>query len=226
VCPAPIVRLSTPVSSSAGPTYGARLKDLDRYIAGDEYVVTDELGIPLHPESYSDEFTRMLKRTGQPKIRLDDSRHTTLSLMEKAGVPISIISKWAGHYDSSFTMKTYVHASGEDLKQGRQALAVANPLARSAGPRGVDLRARYHPAGQMGALSGSLDGVNQFLAQAAHALAPAEVATEIPASSGVPCRAAGASARRLAGDVAAPWCAAARAGHDRALVQMRAGRPW
>ena len=34
-----------------------------------------------------------------------------------------IISKWAGHYDSSFTMKTYVHASDDDLKQGRQALA-------------------------------------------------------------------------------------------------------
>ncbi|HEY2268556.1 MAG TPA: NUDIX domain-containing protein [Streptosporangiaceae bacterium] len=29
----------------------------------------------------------------------------------------------AGHFDSSFTMKTYVHASDEDLKQGRQALA-------------------------------------------------------------------------------------------------------
>jgi hypothetical protein len=28
-----------------------------------------------------------------------------------------------GHYDSSFTMKTYVHASDDDLKQGRQALA-------------------------------------------------------------------------------------------------------
>ena len=39
-----------------------------------------------------------------------------------AAVPRSgaalIISKWAGHYDSSFTMKTYVHASDEDLKQG------------------------------------------------------------------------------------------------------------
>jgi len=34
-----------------------------------------------------------------------------------------IISKWAGHYDSSFTMKTYVHANDEDLKQGSQALA-------------------------------------------------------------------------------------------------------
>ena len=73
---------------------------------------------PATPESYSDEFTRMLKRAGLPKIRLHDSRHTTFSLMEKAGVPISIISKWAGHYDSSFTMKTYVHASDEDLKAG------------------------------------------------------------------------------------------------------------
>lgn len=45
------------------------------------------------------------------RARLHDSRHTTLSLLEKAGMPISIISKWAGHNDSSFTMKTYVHAS-------------------------------------------------------------------------------------------------------------------
>ena len=28
----------------------------------------------------------MLKRTGQSKIRLHDSRHTTLNVMEKAGV--------------------------------------------------------------------------------------------------------------------------------------------
>jgi hypothetical protein len=43
-------------------------------------------------------------------------------LLEKAGVPISIISKWAAHYDSSFTMKTYVLAS-DDLKRGSQVLA-------------------------------------------------------------------------------------------------------
>ena len=110
-------------ASKGGSAYRAGLEDLDWHAAGDEYVVTDELGIPRHPESYSDEFTRMLKRAGLPKIRLHDSRHTTFSLMEKAGVPISIISKWAGHYDSSFTMKTYVHASDEDLKQGSQALA-------------------------------------------------------------------------------------------------------
>ena len=68
--------------------------------AGNEYLVTDELGIPLHPESYSDEFTRMLKRAGLPKIRLHDSR-TTLSLMEKAGVPSRSSASGRGHYDSS-----------------------------------------------------------------------------------------------------------------------------
>ena len=31
---------------------------------------------------------------------------TTLSLMEKADVPISFVSKWAGHYDAAFTMRT------------------------------------------------------------------------------------------------------------------------
>jgi hypothetical protein len=29
----------------------------------------------------------------------------------------------AGHYDSSFTQKTYVHASDEDLQRGQAALA-------------------------------------------------------------------------------------------------------
>jgi hypothetical protein len=29
--------------------------------------------------------------------------------MEPAGVPISNVSKWAGHHDSAFTQKTYVH---------------------------------------------------------------------------------------------------------------------
>lgn len=116
-------------SATAGHAYRAGLEDLDWYTAGDEYVVTDDLGIPLHPEAYSDEFTRLLKRAGLPKIRLHDSRHTTLSLMEKAGVPISIVSKWAGHYDAAFTMRTYVHASDDDLKQGRQALAKIHKIA-------------------------------------------------------------------------------------------------
>jgi hypothetical protein len=37
-------------------------------------------------------------------------------ISQKAGVPISIVSKWAGHYDASFTMKTYVHASDDEAR--------------------------------------------------------------------------------------------------------------
>lgn len=43
--------------------------------------------------------------------------------MEHAGIPISIVSKWTGHYDSAFTQKTYVHASHDDLRRGGAALA-------------------------------------------------------------------------------------------------------
>jgi integrase len=49
--------------------------------------------------------------------------------MEKAGVPISVISKWAGHYDAAFTMKTYVHASDDDLKAGVRTLARLHKIA-------------------------------------------------------------------------------------------------
>ena len=116
-------------SGTAGTAYGAGLADLDWYAEGDKYVVVDQLGTPLHPESYSDEFTRVLQLARLPKIRLHDSRHTTLSLIEKAGVPISIVSKWAGHYDSSFTQRTYVHANTEDLDRGCKALARIHKIA-------------------------------------------------------------------------------------------------
>lgn len=115
-------------SAAAGAAYQAGIADLAWYQGG-EYVITDELGIPAHPEWYSDEFGRLLKRVGLRRITLHDSRHTTLTLMEHAGVPISIISKWAGHYDAAFTQRTYVHASTEDLDQGRKALARIHKIA-------------------------------------------------------------------------------------------------
>ena len=43
-------------------------------------------------------------------------------------MPISIISKWAGHYDSAFRQKTYVHATDEDRQRGRAALAKVHKI--------------------------------------------------------------------------------------------------
>ena len=112
----------------AGTAYRSGLAALEWY-QGDEYVITDVAGTPVHPEWYSDEFGRLLRRAGLRRITLHDSRHRTQTLMEHAGVPISIISKWAGHYDSAFTQKTYVHASEEDLQRGQAALAKIHKIA-------------------------------------------------------------------------------------------------
>jgi hypothetical protein len=65
---------------------------------------------------------------GCPGARVDHvvehvtARHPT-------GVPISIVSKWAGHHDAAFTQRTYVHASTDDLEQGRKALARIHKIA-------------------------------------------------------------------------------------------------
>jgi integrase len=115
-------------SVTAGTAYESGVTELDWYQGG-EYVITNEAGTPVHPEWYSDEFRRLLRRAGLRRITLHDSRHTTLTLMEHAGVPISIISKWAGHADSAFTQKTYVHASEEDLQRGQAALARIHKIA-------------------------------------------------------------------------------------------------
>ncbi len=87
------------------------------------YVAADELGRPVHPEWYADEFRRVADRAGVLRIRLHESRHTACSLMEKAGVPVSVIAAWAGHYSGVFTMATYVHANPDDLAAGRDALS-------------------------------------------------------------------------------------------------------
>jgi integrase len=87
------------------------------------YVAADELGRPVHPEWYTDEFHRVSDRAQVRRIRLHESRHTALSLMEKAGLPVSILAAWAGHYSGAFTMSQYVHANPGDLAAGRDALS-------------------------------------------------------------------------------------------------------
>ncbi len=57
----------------------------------------DELGAPLNPERYSDEFGRICRQAGLRKIRLHDCRSTMNSILERAGVPDSVRAAWLGH---------------------------------------------------------------------------------------------------------------------------------
>lgn len=85
------------------------------------YVVIDELGSPVHPEWFSDEFHRVRERAGLPRIRLHDSRHTANSLMAAAGVPPHIRAAWCGHTEA-VNEGAYTHARPEDMATAMAAL--------------------------------------------------------------------------------------------------------
>ena len=75
----------------------------------DDPMFTNNLGLPLHPESISQLFERQLARVGVPKIRFHDLRHTHASLLVAAGTPIKVVSERLGHANPGFTMATYQH---------------------------------------------------------------------------------------------------------------------
>ncbi len=75
----------------------------------DAYVFAQPDGSPTHPHLISDAFKRLVKRSGLPRIRLHDLRHTHATLLLKAGVPIKVVSERLGHSTPAFTMATYQH---------------------------------------------------------------------------------------------------------------------
>src|SRR6185436_14365676 len=52
---------------------------------------------------------KLVARSGLPRIRLHDLRHTHATLLLKAGVPIEVVSERLGHATPAFTMATYQH---------------------------------------------------------------------------------------------------------------------
>lgn len=78
------------------------LQEIEAITAGEVYadcgdVAADELGEPLHPEWYSDEFGRLRTSAGLPGIRLHDTRATVNSYLEKLGVSENLRAAWLGH---------------------------------------------------------------------------------------------------------------------------------
>jgi integrase len=106
-------------ADNAGDAYGS-CPD-----CGDLHVVVDELGAPIHPESFSDQFEVRVKRAGLPPIRLHDTRHTCGTLMHLRHVPTAVISAWLGHSSASFTMKVYVHSQDDALRAAGATLTGA-----------------------------------------------------------------------------------------------------
>ena len=72
-------------------------------------IFTNPAGGALHPETISQLFARIMRRSGLPPIRFHDLRHTHASLLVANGVPIKVVSERLGHAHPSFTIHTYQH---------------------------------------------------------------------------------------------------------------------
>jgi integrase len=81
---------------------------------GREYIDQDLVfckgdGSPLHPQSFSQAFERLVAGSALPKIRLHDLRHTHATIALRAGVPVKVVSERLGHETPAFTLKQYAH---------------------------------------------------------------------------------------------------------------------
>jgi integrase len=74
-----------------------------------DLVFCREDGSAIHPHSLSQSFERLVKKSGLPRIRLHDLRHTHATIAVRAGVPVKVISERLGHETPAFTLKQYAH---------------------------------------------------------------------------------------------------------------------
>lgn len=98
-----------PTTMSVLNDWRARLEIADLPAGPDDWMFCNAKGRLLHPESLSQLFARIVARSGLPKIRFHDLRHTHASLLVAHGIPIKVVTERLGHSHPAFTMHTYQH---------------------------------------------------------------------------------------------------------------------
>lgn len=80
----------------------------------------DDLGVPIRPEAYSDEFAKLCRQAGVPVIRMHAVRHTLALTMHRAGTAPADAASLLGH-SLAVHLSTYVPRSAK----GAESAAVA-----------------------------------------------------------------------------------------------------
>ena len=87
-------------------SYGAGFQNLG-------FVIRQEDGSPMKPDSMTRKWTRFIEREGLPKIRLHDLRHSNATALIQAGVNPKVVQQRLGHSDVNITLNTYTHVLPE-----------------------------------------------------------------------------------------------------------------
>ena len=97
-----------------------------------DLVFRDELGNAIHPDWFSNEFERLVRRVGIKRIRLHDLRHTYATLALKAGMHPKVVSERLGHATVGVTLDLYSHVTPSIARDA--ADVVASRVLGQAGP--------------------------------------------------------------------------------------------
>jgi integrase len=100
-----------------------------------------EDGRPVHPDTITSRFRKIVESAGLPKINLYDVRHSYASAGRDAKIDWKTLSERIGHSDVAFTMRQYVQTDLDVHRQVATALAElilggVMPVAEFPGARG------------------------------------------------------------------------------------------
>ena len=85
------------------------------YSNSDDLVFTKPNGSAIHPERFSAWFTQRCRKSGLPRVRLHDVRHSYVTALLAEGVPLKVVSQRVGHASPMVTMTIYQHVlPGDD----------------------------------------------------------------------------------------------------------------
>lgn len=84
-----------------------------------------ENGEPLHPNEITHAFARLVRRTGLPKIRLHDVRHSAVTAMLRSGIPVKVVAERVDHASTSFTQDVYASVLPDMQQEAAERLAAA-----------------------------------------------------------------------------------------------------
>lgn len=91
-----------------------RKEQTARRLASPEWVDNDLIvctskGTPVSPANVSRSFERLVALAGVPRIRVHDLRHTSATLLLRAGTAAKVVSERLGHASIGITLDTYSH---------------------------------------------------------------------------------------------------------------------
>ncbi|MEO8287123.1 MAG: tyrosine-type recombinase/integrase [Chloroflexota bacterium] len=75
------------------------------------FVFANEIGEPLHPNSVSYRFKKLVAEAGVPPLRIHDLRHTSATLMLANNIHPKIVQERLGHSNISMTLDRYSHVT-------------------------------------------------------------------------------------------------------------------